>query len=73
MVGPPFLNNMCSIILQFRTYTYGLSTDNEKAFLHVGLNMKIEISPDSSGYQTQPTPRASLKYIDLRLSAIWIN
>ena len=38
MVGPPFVNNMCSIILQFRTYTYGLSTDNEKAFLHVGRN-----------------------------------
>ena len=38
MVGPPFLNDMCSIILRFRTYTYGLSTDIEKAFLHVGLN-----------------------------------
>ena len=38
MVGPPFLNNMCSIILRFRTYTSGLSTDNEKAFIHVGLN-----------------------------------
>ena len=29
---------------------------------------ELEISPDSSGYQTQQIPRASLKYIDLRLS-----
>ena len=38
MVGPPFLNDMCSIIIRFRTFTYGLSTDIEKAFLHVGLD-----------------------------------
>ena len=38
LVGPPFLNNMCSILLRFRTFTYGLSTDIEKAFLHVGLD-----------------------------------
>ena len=29
---------MCSIIIRFRTFTYGLSTDIEKAFLHVGLD-----------------------------------
>ena len=38
LVGPPFLHNMCSILLRFRTFTYGLSTDIEKAFLHVGLD-----------------------------------
>ena len=38
MVGPPFLNDMCSIITRFRIFTYGLSTDIEKAFLHVGLD-----------------------------------
>lgn len=38
VVGPPFLNDIFSIILRFRSYTYGLSTDIEKAFLHVGLN-----------------------------------
>ena len=38
LVGPPFLSNMCSILLRFRTFTYGLSTDIEKAFLHVGLD-----------------------------------
>ena len=37
LVGPPFLN-MCSILLRFRTFTYGLSTDIEKAFLHAGLD-----------------------------------
>ena len=29
---------MCSILLRFRTYTYGLSTDIEKTFFHVGLD-----------------------------------
>ena len=38
MVGPPFLSDMCSIIIRFRSFTYGLSTDIEKAFLHVGLD-----------------------------------
>jgi transposase InsO family protein len=37
-VGPPFLNDLCGILLRFRTYPYGISTDIEKAFLHVGLN-----------------------------------
>ena len=36
-VGPPFLNDLCTIIMRFRTYSYGLSTDIEKLFLHVGL------------------------------------
>ena len=38
VVGLPFLSDMCSIIIRFRTFTYGLSTDIEKAFLHVGLD-----------------------------------
>ena len=38
MVGPTFLNDMCGILLRFRSHRYGLSTDIEKAFLHVTLN-----------------------------------
>lgn len=38
MVGPPFLNNLCSILLRFRDHNYALSTDIEKAFLHVQLH-----------------------------------
>ena len=38
MVGPPFQNEICSIILRFRFHTIALSTDIEKAFLHVNLN-----------------------------------
>ena len=37
-VGPPFLNDLCSILLRFRLHDYALSTDIEKAFLHVRLN-----------------------------------
>ena len=38
MVGPPVLNEICSILLCFRTYAFGTSTDIEKAFLHVKLH-----------------------------------
>ena len=38
MVGPTFLNDMCGILLRFCPHRYGLSTDIEKAFLHVTLN-----------------------------------
>ena len=37
LVGPPFLNDLCSIILRFRTHVYAFATDIEKAFLHVKL------------------------------------
>ena len=37
-VGPHFLTDMCSIILRFRDHNFGISTDIEKAFLHVQLH-----------------------------------
>ena len=37
-VGPPFLNNLCAILLRFRIHAFALSTDIEKAFLHVKLH-----------------------------------
>ena len=36
-VGPPFMNDLCSLLLRFRTHKVGLVTDIEKAFLHVYL------------------------------------
>ena len=38
MTGPPFLNDMCSILIRFRVHKYGFSTNIEKAFLHVTLD-----------------------------------
>ena len=35
---PHFLNDLCSIILRFRVHNYAISTDIEKAFLHVNLH-----------------------------------
>ena len=40
LTGPPFLVDLCSIILRFRNHQYGLSTDIEKAFLHITLPEK---------------------------------
>lgn len=38
--GPDFLNNLCSILLRFHMYTLAMTTDIEKAFLHVYLHEK---------------------------------
>ena len=38
MTGPSFLADLCGILLRFRWYTFGISTDLEKAFLHVRLD-----------------------------------
>jgi len=37
-VGCPLVNDLCSIIIHFRTHKYGLSTDIEKVFWHVQLH-----------------------------------
>ena len=38
LVGPPFLNNLCSILIRLRTHTYAFATDIEKAFIHMKLH-----------------------------------
>lgn len=38
--GPDFLNDLCLILLRFRTHAFAISTDIEKAFLHVYLHEK---------------------------------
>ena len=38
MVGPLFLNNLCAILLHFHIYVFVLSTDIEKAFLHIRIH-----------------------------------
>ena len=35
--GPPFINDLCAILIRFRTHSIGIVTDIEKAFLHVHL------------------------------------
>ena len=35
--GPPFIIDLCAILLRFRTHSIGIVTDIEKAFLHVHL------------------------------------
>ena len=37
VVGPPFLIDMVTLLLRFRTHKYALTTDIEKAFLHMQL------------------------------------
>ena len=37
-VGPSLVNYLCSVLLRFHVHKIALSTDSEKAFLHVKLN-----------------------------------
>ena len=68
--GPPFLNDMCSILLRFRTFTYGLSTDIKRHFSMLALTKVIETSPDFSGYLTLRIQKASSKCTTSRLSCL---
>ena len=36
-MGPPFLIDLCTLLLRFRSHKFALVTDIEKAFLHVQL------------------------------------
>ena len=36
--GPPFLNDLCAILIRFRLHNIAFSSDIEKAFLHVHLD-----------------------------------
>ena len=38
--GPPFLNDLCGILIRFRQHNFGFSSDIEKAFLHVHLDVE---------------------------------
>ena len=38
MIGLPCLNDLCAILLRFRSHRFGISTDIEKAFLHIQLH-----------------------------------
>ena len=38
LTGPHFLNDLCAIIIRFRTHNYSISTNTEKAFLHIHLH-----------------------------------
>ena len=67
MVGDPPLNDLCGILVRFRLHHYALSTDIEKAFLHVNLNEQDrDFTRDFYGYQTPRTRRVHSPLIDLR-------
>ena len=38
MVGLPPVNDLCAVLVHFRSHCFGISTDIEKAFLHVRLH-----------------------------------
>jgi len=60
LTGPPFLNDLVSIILRFCTHQYGISTDIEKAFLHITLHKKDHDFIRFFGFQMPPIQTVNL-------------
>ena len=62
-VGPPLINDLCSILIYFYVHKYGVVTDIEKAFFMSSFIMMIRTLSSLCGYQTHRIRRVSLKYI----------
>ena len=68
-VGPSLKNDICSILLCFRIHKFGLSTDIEKAFLHVKLDEADRNFTRFLWLSNFEDPNSDLDvYIGLRLS-----
>ena len=53
LTAPPFLSDMCTILLRFHPFPCGLLADIEKAFLHVGLGWQTANARHSLGYKNK--------------------
>ena len=54
-VGPPFMKNLCTILLCLRFHKVAISTDIEKEFLQVNLLLMTKIIPGFYGHQRSQT------------------
>jgi len=61
---PPFLNNLCAILLRFRSHAFALSTDIEKVFLHVQLH------PDDRDFTRFIWPSSTGEFITYRFAVV---
>ena len=66
LIGTPFLQDLCAIIVRFRLHRFAISTDIEKHFYMSTCTRMTEISQGSCGSQTHQIQRVTSWYIDLR-------
>ena len=69
-VGPSLVNDLCSILLHFRIHKFALSTDIEKAFLHVKLDDSDRDFTRFYGYLILMILKVTLMCIGLELSCL---
>ena len=67
MIGPPFQNEICSIMLHFHFHAIALSTDIEKVFLHVNLDGADRDYTRFLWLSEPSDPKVHSKSIDLNL------
>ena len=60
-IGPSLVNNLCSMLLRFHVHKFALSTDIEKAFLHVKLDPRDQ---DFTRFLWLSNPEDSESFLD---------
>ena len=69
-VGPPLVNDLCSILIRFRVHKFGLTTVIEKAFCTYNFTRMIVTLPAFCGYQTLKTRKVNLRHIVSKWSCL---
>ena len=65
--GPPFLNDLCAILLRFKQHKFTFSSDIEKTFLHVHID---ETDRDFTHFLWLSDPSATSRFVTFRFKVV---
>ena len=73
-IGPPLINDLCSILIRFCVHKYGVVTDIEKAFLHLKLHNDDQDFTRFLWLSNPQDPESEFEvYYFIQSSTVWIS